>query len=558
MVKKTIGHTLRYFIRRAHLQVMPSQEFFGIRRSALLEMALFYIVVIGISHVFSDGTRFVHVTPHPFWVIMLLILLQYGANEALVCAVFSSIVLYAWNMPEQLITETMYDYLLRITMEPFLWIATAIVTGGIRTRQILRYKEMKEDLEVAERGIDTITDAYSKVKALNESMETRLAGELSSSINTYKAARALESLNQQDILPAVENVISATLSPKKFSVFSFSDHGFDTSSTYGWVSGDPYASHFPPEHKLYQVIIGGQRIVCAINKEDARILTGEGLLAGPLINNTTGEVFGMLKIEELSFGDLSIHTVETFRVLCEWIGVAYGRAGTYTKVKESSVINQESNLFSFSFFQQQKEFLTALARRVGFDFSMITVKLANAETLKKEERIQSAISLGKAVQGSLRKVDQIFDAKRTGEEFFILLPGTPLANTQIVVDKIKKFLQDQKTTLTENARYSFATQELFDKKDTIVYTKPPLQAPVTPTSTASSSSSSSSNPIPSSTSPVAGTKASTPPPVAIAEVIPPSITTNSAPTNKPSSKKHKPFLTLIKPPSTPRKKKVNS
>src|SRR6202012_796038 len=89
-----------------------------VNRSAIVEMTVFLAGVILLDFMFGDGTRFINTPLHPFWIIILLVTVQYGPIEALIAALLSSAVLLVGNLPEQSLSETMYQYLLRVTLTP--------------------------------------------------------------------------------------------------------------------------------------------------------------------------------------------------------------------------------------------------------------------------------------------------------------------------------------------------------------------------------------------------------------------------------------------------------
>jgi len=305
----------------------------GIRLSALIEIALFFIAMLVIDFVAGTGTRFISVSPHPFWIILLLITVQYGAMEALFCAIIASLVLLVGNMPVQEVTENIYDYVLRTMTLPFLWIGTATILGGIRTRQQNERNSLREKLKHTDEQARMITKAYKKMMQQKESLERRLAEELYSSVTVYRAATALETIDQRTISEAVRNIMQTTMNPEKFSFFELNQSTgasrLVVKAAQGWGDDDNYYSSYSETSDLFCTIIGERRIVCVLNPDDDRILMGQGVIAGPIIDPATGDVFGMLKIEAHGLRDFTIRNIEIFRILCEWVGMAYVNTQKY-------------------------------------------------------------------------------------------------------------------------------------------------------------------------------------------------------------------------------------
>ncbi len=255
------------------------------------------------------------------------------------------------------------------------------------------------------------------------------------------------------------------MNPQKFSLYMLDESGFRIVSYYGWKDNAHFATAFLSDTMLYRQIVGEKRVACILNEDDEKLLSGQGLLAGPLIDGSSGEIFGMLKIEEMNFTELGMRTVEMFRILCEWIGMAYANAGKYQFAKEDSMVNYDQMLFSHNFYKRQSEFLTSLAKRMGFDLSAITIKLSNAAELTEEQRNRAAKRLGDAVRSSLRKVDHIFNERRTDTDFAVLLPGTSSGDAEGVVEKIRGNLSDQRVQDEVAPHYIFAVQELHKQEE---------------------------------------------------------------------------------------------
>jgi hypothetical protein len=100
---------------------------FGVRLSALLEIIGFLAVTLAFSLILDAGNRFFSVSPHPFWIPVLLASTYYGANEGIAAAILSATALLTGNLPEQGSNEDLSAWLLRVTAEPVIWFVAAIV-----------------------------------------------------------------------------------------------------------------------------------------------------------------------------------------------------------------------------------------------------------------------------------------------------------------------------------------------------------------------------------------------------------------------------------------------
>ena len=436
---------------------------FGFRKSAIIEIAVFFIAMLVVDNLLFSGDRFITVNPHPFWAIILLLAVQYGTSHALLAVFVSCVALYLGNIPEQQLGEVTYNYILGLLKNPVLWVVAAVSLGEIRQRHVRERNRLLEELFSSQEREDTVATAYSRLKELKENLELRVAGQLRSSIETYKAAKAIEKSHPVDVLNGIEELIRAVMNPQKFSVYILEQDGLNASITYGWDQSDSYLRNFGNKSALFNEVIGRQHFLCVVNDTHEAALANQGVLAGPIINTETGEVMGMLKIETLGFLDLNLSSIETFNAICEWVGMALANARNYQTAKSESLVNPEHNLLSYNYFKRYTDHITSLSKRVGFDVSMVAVKLANSNNIADEKRRALATILSDSVQASLRTVDLAFDHQSSGDEFAVVLPATNAAGAKIVMDKIIHELQPRIKKIEKNAQFTYTVHALSEK-----------------------------------------------------------------------------------------------
>lgn len=320
------------------LNQISSNIWKSVKRSAIVETSVFLSVLTLLNMVIGDGSYLSSISPHPFWIIVILVTLQYGANEAIAAAILSSIFLLAGHLPEQYLTETMYEYVLRILSLPFLWIVTALVLGSVRSRQINELKSLKENLKKSKHATNTITEGYKSVKQLKENLELRLAAEKCSILTVYEVAKSLETTNPSEVSAAITRLVNIALNPVKFSIFCVKEQGLQLDISYGWNDTDAYHTKFNMATNLAQSILQkNNEVLSVINEHDEAILMGQGIMAGSIVDKRTGKVFGMLKVEEMKFADIGSRTRETFMLVCEWIAYVYTNQEKYEAINSNTL-----------------------------------------------------------------------------------------------------------------------------------------------------------------------------------------------------------------------------
>ena len=433
----------------------------GVRASAVFEtlvlLAVFFVIDLFAGNPGIDG--FFYTSPHPLWIVVLFVTVQYGTGEGLFAALACSAYVLIAGTPKQTVVMNHFDYLLYIGRNPILWLASSVLLGELVMRHLRARNHWRQQTYDVQLQAETISDNYEKVRGAKERLEVRVASQFRSTLQAYKAAQELEKLHPADVLQGVQDIVASVLSPDKFSVWLLSPTGLDTTITYGWRDGDAASSHISVDSELYRHVIGKQQVLHIANAEYERVLADQGQLAGPLFSPETGEIVGMLKIERLGFSDLNLSTIETFRTICQWVATAFVHARRYQEAKEDSMFNPELNLMTYNYLQRYTDYITALAKRLRFDVNMIVVRLVNGDQLPGDQRAELARALGTAVNEVLRAVDLAFDYQKNGEEYSVVLPATDRKGADIVVDKIKRALAQQ-TPKNLKAEYAYSIQTM--------------------------------------------------------------------------------------------------
>ncbi|HRJ60281.1 MAG TPA: GAF domain-containing protein [Azospirillaceae bacterium] len=416
---------------------MQPRRVLGLRPSALLELALFFLLLFAIDYLDGTLNRFDGVQPHPYWIVVLVLAAQYGTSEGVLAAIAASIALRLGNIPEQVVSQDYYQYLYAVSREPIFWLVAAVVLGEMRMRHLREREELRESLAMARKESEAIAASYRKLKDVKENLESRVAGQLKTVFTLYQAARAIDKLDEGEIMLGVADLIRTVMQPEKFSLFLLNNDVLESVTNEGWSDEDDYARWFDHSQQMFEAVVGRQRFLCVARVDDERILQGQGLLAGPLMSADTGEVVGMVKIESLGFMDMSLNGLENFRILCEWIGTALAKAKQYREANAQRLYTEDGSLYSSGFIGRQAEFLALLGKRLGFETSTITIRPAGIGRLSAAQRNELAAAIGAAVRKSLRDTDLACDFGQHGLVFGVVLPGTPLERAELVASKLE-------------------------------------------------------------------------------------------------------------------------
>src|SRR3954468_20585847 len=113
--------------------------------SALLQILGFFAAALAIDYTLLEGDRFAGIQPHPFWIPVILLSLQFGTSAGLLAVLTARACLLVGNLPEQMLSEDRFSYMLHLSAQPLLWLATALIIGEMRSRQLRRVPEIPEE-----------------------------------------------------------------------------------------------------------------------------------------------------------------------------------------------------------------------------------------------------------------------------------------------------------------------------------------------------------------------------------------------------------------------------
>jgi hypothetical protein len=413
----------------------------GVRLSALIEIALFLVGALVIDHFVFSGNRFANLEPHPFWIIVLLISVQYGTNEGIIAALASSAALLVGNLPQQTIGQDYYAYLFGVALNPMMWCITAIVIGELRTRYARRERQLTDALSDAEHREERIALAYQELIAAHERLEVSVASELSSVLTLYRASKRLQNLSPDEVLDGAADMVATVMSAHKYSIYRLDQGRLNLALARGWSETDHFRAEFTSADRLFQTVVARQIPLSITDPAQQQILDGEGLLAGPILDAEGGEILGMLKVEDMSFADLNFNAIENFKMLCELLGTALANARRFEFITSESIVSGPSMLYSDADYSRQTAFLAALARRLNFPVSIMRLTVVAPESLDPAAKSRLPALVRDCTFHILRSTDLAFEFRSSQWQYVIVLPNTPMSNMRIVSEKYRIALE---------------------------------------------------------------------------------------------------------------------
>jgi hypothetical protein len=317
--------------------------------------------------------------------------------------------------------------------------AAAVILGELRGRHALRQTETSERLRDAERRVALLAQGHAELTTLKTRLETRLAGQLRTAAGVLEAGRKADALDPEQVLTGSTGLVRTAINARACSVFVLAGDALTLVAAEGWTGDRVFADRHTNSSALFREIVGAQRLVSVASPDGARVLGTEGVMAGPLIDPATGTLIGMLKVEEMSFIDFNMSTLQTFQAVSAWIGATYSKALAH---KRSQIEDHATRLFSMTHLDRQIAYVTQLARRFRFDLTLLHIEI-QPDDLGEADRQALPGKLGSVAKQVLRGTDLVFSHQPPGRQFVLLLPGATPDGAAVVARKLLGALRDE-------------------------------------------------------------------------------------------------------------------
>lgn len=445
----------------ASLSPAAERTFLGVPRTAAAEIVVFFAAALVFDAVFLDGARFRELSPHPFWLFLLVIAAHYGTAAGVFAAVLGTLLAFMGNLPPRDPLVNQSAYLLAVLGKPVLWFVSAVVLGELRTRQErvkLAQQAQILDLQAQNSGLLLANDDLGRS---NERLRTSAAGQMQTAVSLVEAARGVETQETSSVFASVDGLVNTLLTPTAYSIYLHAhDHLELVVHTNDGKTPDAL-QRYDRDAPLYQAVVQDKQIVHVATPEGMQALGRDGVLAGPLLDAETGTALGMLKIEAMPLTTLRGDTLHAFRALCEWIGSAYRNAQRFEEANRSRVSAPGSQLFSDAYYKTVSTFVLALAERARFEVTQLTLRASQESTHSVLTDATAASLIEGVITHGLRSTDLAFDYHSARGEYLVILPMTPAANCQIVADRVRDRIQETLAEHGHSANISITFETLY-------------------------------------------------------------------------------------------------
>ena len=192
----------------------------GMSRAALVEVLVFFAAALVLDALAFDGSRFRELTPHPFWLFILVMSAHYGTATGVFAAVVGTLLVFLGNLPTRdPLQMDQSAYLLAVIGKPVLWFVSAVVLGELRARRERVVVAQHEALRALEAENSSLSAAKASLERANERLQTSAAGQVETTLSLVQAARTVDVQETHSVFASVAPLIRNLLQPSAYSIY---------------------------------------------------------------------------------------------------------------------------------------------------------------------------------------------------------------------------------------------------------------------------------------------------------------------------------------------------
>lgn len=304
-------------------------------RAGVIELIVLFAILLVIERLLLSPGEFAKLQPHPYWLPVILLSLQYGTADGVLAAAIAIVAGFVMGSPTQGIGEEYYHYLIRVWAVPIGWITSSILIGEIRARQRSQFVELMRDLATARNQSEEITQHCFKLEDKIQRLEREFATIEATSLDTLVAA--LGDLSAGDanewkgaLLRAHHGLIGAgsvsLILRREDALTRVATSTIPSSALQETLPAEAPSSPLPMLPIIEAVMIH-RRTLNATRLDDARVADGVAAMAAPVSIEPSGRTLGVLVLDRLPPEKLTSDTEKRLDLFAREIAFALSRRG---------------------------------------------------------------------------------------------------------------------------------------------------------------------------------------------------------------------------------------
>lgn len=414
---------------------------------ALYEIPLLYLILYVINHYFfPELPAFLGMDPHPFWIGILLFGFRYGLISGLGAGLgaASFYVGINWFQGERYIFEDLTFYVL-----PSFFIIGGVLIGLGVERYQKKIRDQENEALLRQKNEETLKEELKTIQEINRGLEKRIVTKMSTLITLYEGAKRLETVELNDLYPAILEFMAKTTGAEELSLYLRDNDGWSVKTNYGWKEYRNYHQQLKLNEGIAGLAGADNKIVTIRDfigsnrgTQELPQLLGDCLIAGPLRRGEQGEVIGVICIHAIPFLNFNSATINLFSFILEWAARAIKRAYYVIELKAEEILDPDFRVYSKKYFDSRlrQEFSRSQTYYLPLGISLIQIK--NLSLLNPTQRLNLLTSVSELLRNLCREMDILAHFTDPEIPFVLLLITASPKQVSDMKEKIEKTLRE--------------------------------------------------------------------------------------------------------------------
>jgi polysaccharide biosynthesis protein PelD len=315
-----------------------------------IEFLVLFALSLLIAHAMPSGTSGTY--PHPLWLPVIVLSLQHGTLAGMTAAVAASGLFLSEGLPPAVLSEDLYQYTGRIFVEPIGWTCAALLIGHLRDRQIRERSELRAELAERDQHCRAVAELCDDLRKRAEMLERHIAANaISSHADIVEAVCSLHESDSTNFTDRLSRFILLMTGASEFALYLLQDNELRIAIDVPNEHSNPADMVIPAHDSLFEAVVNSRKtllsvpldpvipaarlaqiiqhsrapLVLAARAADGDLLNHRGTVIGPLLDRSSHQVIGMLRIGGGNLVDFPEDIERKFTLACSEISRLLGR-----------------------------------------------------------------------------------------------------------------------------------------------------------------------------------------------------------------------------------------
>ncbi len=416
---------------------MPRKYYFIPETLAVL-LILYLIEFLGAG----KPDAFFGTSPHPYWIIVLLIASRYGTIQGLFAGVASAGLYYflasgAVNFSNESFPHGPYKL-------PFFFILVGGIIGEIRNIHHKMHLKLEEKHNSTMNDFDVIALEHNALSNSKLELEKRIALQSTSMIRLFENITNLEQLESDELYEKIPELLNEQLNVKQCSIYLLKQNKL---KLYIRNRANGKQSHDDASPDVVNVDEG---IMGEVFK-NKKLVTINDMFENPDFNDfhkykvimsapilrRDETLLGVINIEQIPFFDYNVNSVRIFEMVAYWISVVVEQSMQFEQLQDKNIADEITGAYNYPYFQKRLKYEIARAQRFHSPLSLLLIEIRQFKEMSNREKQNVLNNLHRVFDSVLREID-IISKYKNEPTFAITLPGQTSIGTEKILSRLSQ------------------------------------------------------------------------------------------------------------------------